>query len=1443
MYKSVPLYNVKLEMWERKDFPTQSSYVDWLWSLWKEPGQYDFDDTVHLFNEQAKIFDKRGIFCQHPSNSKDFVTYWEDQKDKCKNGVIYQNGSKEWFIPREYYMLLNFLKIYNKEKKNFTFIDVRDAQYHMALYEELAEHSGKHVAVLKKRQMLSSYYHAAKLINRFWFDSGAICKLAASLGTYVKDTWRFIDEYRNFLNQHTAWYRPCNPDKALDWQQKIEITQNGKKIDVGLKSVMKGLILDKDPSGSVGGPCHRKGTKILMASGKFKNVEDIKIGEFILGIDNKPKKVIRNFSGTDMIYEVNQVRGESYYTTGDHKLYLINRDVNVAPENKLRITKTKDWNDLTPYRKKVYVGVKNKKPLVFHNHYEEVTLDPYFLGLWLGDGFREKPGAIVNKTKDPELLEYLEQLSETINTKLNVKRKEEFRYNDEMYKASFIISENGNDSYMTQQFIKYNLFYNKHIPDEYLYGSIETRLAVLAGYIDTDGYYDPDKGHFEISCKNDNLFEQVVFLCRSLGAYVTTYRSSSKEHVVNNRVIKYTETNRASIRFINSAIIPTKIKRKQGNSQRERNIHTSPIRNIKEIGIESYYGIEVEDNLYYLHDLTITHNCSIFFYDEAGIAPKMNQTLEFLLPALKSGMSYTGMYIAAGSVGDLKDCEPLEELIRRPNSKDILAVRTNLIDDKGTIGECGLFIPEQWSMLPYVDEYGNSLVEEAVAAILEERERWKKELTPADYQLRISQKPLNIDEAFAAREESPFPLHLISQQIEKIKNNTYYLEHVELDRDIEGKVIITPSRKLPITEFPVRMNAENKEGVIVMHERPVEGAKFGTYYASLDPVSSGKAEWVDNKLITPTGYKRIGDINIGDKVMNPDGKPTKVVGVYPQGKIKLYRISFTDNTDILVSEDHLWAVNSNDGDKTTPHVFSTKQLLDKNCIFEFNGIGRNKDKVYKVKTYYKNQNNQNKWQIPLTKPLIFKNKTTLPVDPYFLGAMLGDGSMIDRSISFSTGDTEMLEYMSEKLPSDITIKKSAKYDYRISTNKSRNTITQELRKLGLMGHNCYNKFIPVLYLRASIKDRLNLLRGLMDTDGWIDKNKNGCYFGSTFIQLANNVAELVRSLGGTASITIKKRIKNTQYATFYNVRINLPQGMNPFRLKRKADNYKIIRRVSKYIKDIKFERIDDAICIEVENQNNLYLTENYIVTHNTTTSNSLASVYIYKNATEVTIVKDDGKIEHRLEKGKLVCWWTGRFDDLKMTHQRIEMMLELYNAWCVIENNVSQFIQYMQERNKQRYLVPKDQLIFLKDIKANTNVYQEYGWRNVNRIFKDTLLPYGIGFLTEPLDIETKVDGEITKTYYGIERIPDIMLLKEMQAYKDSSGNYDRLIAYCALTAFIAVQIANKGNNKERRYETKNLDKSKNNSNLVISPFKSIGNKGSNLSQKGIQRSAFKKLR
>ena len=133
------------------------------------------------------------------------------------------------------------------------------------------------------------------------------------------------------------------------------------------------------------------------------------------------------------------------------------------------------------------------------------------------------------------------------------------------------------------------------------------------------------------------------------------------------------------------------------------------------------------------------------------------QTYEYLRPAMSSGMVTTGMFIAAGSVGDLEQCNPLKDMILNPGANDIFAVETNLMDADGTIGMAGLFIPEQWSMPPYIDDYGNSQIEEAIKAIKLERERWRSELSGEQFQLRISQKPLNIAEAFAYRKESIFP--------------------------------------------------------------------------------------------------------------------------------------------------------------------------------------------------------------------------------------------------------------------------------------------------------------------------------------------------------------------------------------------------------------------------------------------------------------------------------------------------------------------------------------------------------------------------------------------------------------------------------------------------------------------------------------------------------------
>jgi hypothetical protein len=187
------------------------------------------------------------------------------------------------------------------------------------------------------------------------------------------------------------------------------------------------------------------------------------------------------------------------------------------------------------------------------------------------------------------------------------------------------------------------------------------------------------------------------------------------------------------------------------------------------------------------------------------------------------------------------------------------------------------------------------------------------------------------------------------------------------------------------------------------------------------------------------------------------------------------------------------------------------------------------------------------------------------------------------------------------------------------------------------------------------------------------------------------------------------------------------------------------------------------------------------------------------------------------------------------------MIIEWYNAWTIIENNVSLFIQYMISRHKQKYLVPKDQIMFLKDLGSNRNVYQAYGWKNTGTLFKAHLLSYLIEFLKEELDTETKEDGTIVKTLYGIERIPDIMAMKEMQAY-DGKVNVDRLVALAALISFAKVQQANRGYKKRlENTDKKYLEKSKNMFKLTVSPFRHMGKSGG--SDKRPPRSPFKNIR
>lgn len=681
-YIKVPTWDNGI--WSYTEFSTKEEFRDYIKTLFKEPGKYEFDETVHHWNIHARRFQKDKLFCDSPEGSKDHIAFWDTEKEKCRKGVIYKNNGKEWYLHRGYYMWINYLPIYDKVKGKIDFPRIWDSQYHTFLYNLLAKLHDRHDVKLKKRQWGGTYLHIANIINRFWFEEGFTAKLGASRKDYINENgaWKFLNQYRDFLNRFTGWFRPLDPEKTFSWQQRLKVREGGRDSYEGLKSTINGTSFEKDPTAGVGG------------------------------------------------------------------------------------------------------------------------------------------------------------------------------------------------------------------------------------------------------------------------------------------------------------------------------------------------------------------NISLFYHEEAGIAPKMDKTFEFMRPALASGGILTGQFIASGSVGDLDQCVPLRNIMENPEKYEFYGVETDLIDEHGTKGVRGLFIPEQWSYEapadkePCIDVYGNSMPEKALEIIKELRAQWKKDLSDEEYQLRISQHPINIKEAFDIRKSPLFPLRYTGPQSRRVEEGEYPLEYVELIRTPDNNITTIPCDRKPCV-YPTKDIGPDKRGCVVIHERPIPNSrKLVTYIGSVDPVAKG---------------------------------------------------------------------------------------------------------------------------------------------------------------------------------------------------------------------------------------------------------------------------------------------------------------------------------ISQY-------------------------------------SDSLASVYIYKMPVEVMKTHKDDTTETFMEGGKIVAWWTGRYDDVNDTNEEISKLVEYYSAYTTCEYNQGSWVNYMIGKRRQMYMALKSDMLFDSEMNIKQGTDHKYGWYKTTSLW-GKLLEYGIDSLSNVDHYEYDDDGNITKIHYGVERITDIWLLKEMNEYDPKDGNYDRIIAYCALMAFAELRL------------------------------------------------------
>ena len=402
-------------------------------------------------------------------------------------------------------------------------------------------------------------------------------------------------------------------------------------------------------------------------------------------------------------------------------------------------------------------------------------------------------------------------------------------------------------------------------------------------------------------------------------------------------------------------------------------------------------------------------------------------------------------------------------------------------------------------------------------------------------------------------------------------------------------------------------------------------------------VGLGKGNLVTDKVRIPDGWKAIGSLRVGDKVMAIDGTYTTVTGVFPQGMRPIYEIKFKDGRSIKVDENHLWEIS-------TRNIYNNYKLFEKEyeAIYSTKGKLIRRNGVIRTKTLYETFNhpvykdrlekNQSTIYIPLCQPEKNKDKDFF-IHPYVLGCILGDGSITRNDINMSISDLGVIDRLCSFLDDDYTISKLRVrhnyYLFRIINKDSKskvNKYVEELIRLKLMGKSAWEKFVPREYLNGSEEQRWELLRGLMDTDGWVEKavgrNKlahnpktkkkyNGnIMFGTTSELLAYTVSQLVYSMGDICRQSTKiphythKNQRKTG-RTFYKLSIRSKTPRKYFtrvskRLERLGEESQYSGNLMLAIESItKLKKCEKTVCIMIEHPRHLYVMQDYIVTHNT----------------------------------------------------------------------------------------------------------------------------------------------------------------------------------------------------------------------------------------------------
>ncbi len=411
--------------------------------------------------------------------------------------------------------------------------------------------------------------------------------------------------------------------------------------------------------------------------------------------------------------------------------------------------------------------------------------------------------------------------------------------------------------------------------------------------------------------------------------------------------------------------------------------------------------------------------------------------------------------------------------------------------------------------------------------------------------------------------------------------------------------ILTAADGIPLQNMEAAALPELDIEIPILKIQPYEYQKHGIAYCREkkkviigDQPGLGKAQPLTAKIATPTGWKLMGEIKRNDAIIGADGNKHFVYGIFPQGLRPCYKITFNDGSFTECDEDHIWTVRDvNRRRRNTGWINkTTKELIEIGLRYKRNDERQATGRKQVLK-----------WEIPLIKPFNFSDVDYV-IDPYIFGALLGDGCLTGTMLCISIPDTELeiKEEVEKRLAPGLKLRindhpSCPQYYITQTGTTQKNNYTSEIEKLELkvIGKD---KFIPEKYLFGSYQQRLDLLCGLMDTDG--SARNNRITFHSCCRRLAEDISTLVFSLGGQAIIREYDRSTSGKSIEF---QVNIKTNFCPFLLQRKVSQWKKRTRnyASRYIESIQHIGEKEQQCISVSAPDKLYLTDSFIVTHNT----------------------------------------------------------------------------------------------------------------------------------------------------------------------------------------------------------------------------------------------------